>query len=142
VVQIFLVHPGIPFWARKDEGVWSIRKRKPGEGEDALTAAKREYSEETGCNLSGSLHPLSPLKQPSGKIVSAWVVEGDFDAANIKSNVFSLEWPPHSGKMQEFPEVDRGAWFDPATARKKLLRGQRDFLDQLQKLLTQHQPAQ
>lgn len=141
-IEVFLVHPGGPFWTRKDDGAWSIPKGEHGEGEDPLATAKREFQEETGCQVGGSCSPLSPLKQPSGKIVSAWIVEGDLDAANLQSNTFSLEWPPRSGKMQVFPEVDRGAWFDLPTARKKLLPGQRGFLDQLQQRLTGHQPEQ
>jgi predicted NUDIX family NTP pyrophosphohydrolase len=140
--QVFLVHPGGPFWARKDDGAWSIPKGEYSDGDDPLATAKREFFEETGSEVSGVCYTLSPLKQPSGKVVSAWAVEGALDAATVKSNTFSLEWPPYSGKMQEFPEVDRGAWFDLATARKKLLTGQRGFLDQLQELLTDHQLEQ
>jgi predicted NUDIX family NTP pyrophosphohydrolase len=137
-VQVFLVHPGGPFWARKDEGVWSIPKGEYGEGEDPLITATREFFEETGAQVNGPFQFLSPLKQPSGKIISAWAVEGDLDENQVKSNTFSLEWPPRSGRIQEFPEVDRGAWFDLSTARTKLLIGQRSFLDQLQNLLAEH----
>jgi len=141
-VEVFLVHPGGPFWSRKDDGAWSIPKGEYGDGEDPLATAKREFQEETGFQVTGSCFPLSPLKQPSGKIVSAWIVEGNLDASNLQSNTFSLEWPPRSGQLQVFPEVDRGAWFDLLTARKKLLPGQRGFLDQLQQRLTGHQPEQ
>lgn len=134
-VQVFLVHPGGPFWAGKDEGVWSIPKGEYHDGENPLAAAKREFFEETGSQVTGVGYVLLPLKQPSGKVVSAWAVEGDLDAVGIKSNTFSLEWPPQSGRMQEFPEVDRGAWFDLPTARTKLLPGQRAFLDQLPEVL-------
>jgi len=107
-----------------------------------LATAKREFFEETGSEVTGACYPLSSLKQPSGKVVSAWAVKGDLDAAGITSNTFSLEWPPRSGKMQEFPEVDRGGWFDLSTARTKLLPGQRGFLDQLQKFLAENQSEQ
>jgi predicted NUDIX family NTP pyrophosphohydrolase len=133
--EVFLVHPDGPYWAKKDDGAWSIPKGEYGEDADPLTTAKREFFEETGSEATGSFRPLSPVTQPSGKVVSAWVVEGDLDAATVKSNTFSLEWPPHSGRMQEFPEVDRGAWFDIPTARTKLQPGQRDLLDQLLELL-------
>lgn len=134
-IEVFLVHPGGPFWARKDEGAWSIPKGEYVANDDPLATAKREFHEETGFEVGRSFHPLTPLKQPSGKVISAWAVEGDVDAADVKSNTFSLEWPPHSGKTQEFPEVDRGAWFDLPTAQAKLQPGQRGFLDQLQQLL-------
>lgn len=134
-VEVFLVHPGGPYWARKDDGAWSIPKGEYDVSDDPLATAKREFREETGSELAGSFHALTPLTQPGGKVVSAWAVEGDLDAATVQSNTFSLEWPPHSGKIQEFPEVDRGAWFDLHTARAKLLPGQRGFLNQLQQLL-------
>jgi predicted NUDIX family NTP pyrophosphohydrolase len=134
-VEVFLVHPGGPYWARKDDGAWSIPKGEYGVSDDPLATAKREFREETGSELAGSFRALTPLTQPGGKVVSAWAVEGDLDAATMQSNTFSLEWPPHSGKTQEFPEVDRGAWFDLHTARAKLLPGQRGFLSQLQQLL-------
>lgn len=135
--EVFLVHPGGPYWARKDDGAWSIPKGEYQEGEDPLATATREFCEETGSEVSGTLSALSPLTQPSGKIISAWALEGDLDATTVKSNTFSLEWPPHSGKKQEFPEVDRGGWFDIPAARVKLQSGQRGFLDQLQQLVTQ-----
>ena len=134
-VEVFLVHPGGPYWARKDDGAWSIPKGEHDVGDDPLATAKREFREETGFELAGSFRALTPLTQPGGKVVSAWAVQGDLDAATVQSNTFSLEWPPHSGKIQEFPEVDRGAWFDLHTARAKLLPGQRGFLNQLQQLL-------
>lgn len=136
-VEVFLVHPGGPYWARKDDGAWSIPKGEYDEGEDPLAAARREFAEETGSHVSGSVHPLTPLTQPSGKVISAWAVEGDLDPATLKSNSFSLEWPPHSGQRQDFPEVDQGAWFDLPAARVKLQPGQRGFLDQLQQRLTE-----
>lgn len=134
-VEVFLVHPGGPFWARKDDGAWSIPKGEYEAGADPLAAAKREFHEETGFDVDGVFHLLTPLKQPSGKVISAWALEADVDAAALTSNTFTLEWPPKSGKTREFPEVDRGAWFDLPTARVKLQAGQRAFLDQLQELL-------
>ena len=136
-LEVFLVHPGGPFWAKKDAGAWSIPKGEYLEGEDPESVARREFAEETGCELTGSMQPFTPLKQPSGKVISAWVVEGDLDVATLKSNTFALEWPPRSGNIQHFPEVDRGAWFDLPTARDKLLAGQRPFLDQLSRFLTE-----
>ncbi len=134
-VEVFLVHPGGPYWAQKDDGAWSLPKGEHDEGEDPLVAARREFTEETGSQVTGLLYPLRSLTQTSGKVVSAWAVEGDLDPATVKSNLFSMEWPPHSGKRQEFPEVDRGAWFDLPAAYVKLQGGQRGFLEQLQALL-------
>ncbi len=134
-IEVFLVHPGGPFWAKKDEGAWSIPKGEYTEGEDPLAVAKREFYEETGSQVIGDCLALTPRKQPSGKVIAAWAVEGEIDPASLRSNTFSVEWPPKSGKMEEFPEVDRALWCDLATARKKLLSGQRAFLDQLQQLL-------
>jgi predicted NUDIX family NTP pyrophosphohydrolase len=131
-MEVFLVHPGGPFWAKKDEGAWSIPKGEYEAGDDPFTAAKREFREETGIEIDGAFHPLRALKQPSGKVISAWAVEGDVDVTTVTSNTFALEWPPKSGKTREFPEVDRGAWFDLPTARVKLLVGQRGLLDQLE----------
>lgn len=131
-VEVFLVHPGGPFWAKKDDGAWSIPKGEYGAGENPLSVAKREFQEETGFEIGGALHPLTALKQPSGKMISAWAVEGDVDPTSLNSNTFTLEWPPKSGKVREFPEVDRGAWFNLPTANIKLVAGQRGFLDQLE----------
>lgn len=133
-IEVFLVHPGGPFWAKKDEGAWSIPKGEYTEGEDPLAVAKREFHEETNSEVRGHCIALAPLKQPSGKVIAAWAVEGEIDPASLRSNTFSMEWPPKSGKLQEFPEVDRSMWCDLSTARKKLLPGQRAFLDQLQQL--------
>lgn len=130
--EIFLVHPGGPYWVRKDDGAWSIPKGEVAEGADLLATAQAEFQEETGSQVSGEAVPLQPLKQAGGKLVHAWLVEGDIDASGISSNTFTLEWPPRSGQIQTFPEVDRGAWFDLETARRKLLQGQRGFIDQLQ----------
>jgi predicted NUDIX family NTP pyrophosphohydrolase len=137
-VQVFLVHPGGPFWAKKDEGAWSIPKGEYEAGEDPLMVAKREFQEETGFKIDGTCYPLTPLKQPSGKVISAWAVAGDIDAAALTSNTFTMEWPPKSGRTREVPEVDRGAWFDLPTARIKLLPGQRGFLDQLLPIVQRH----
>lgn len=129
--EIFLVHPGGPFWANKDEGSWSIPKGEFSDDENAFDAAKREFREETGMEISGSFYPLTPLKQSSGKIIYAWAVEADIDAQKIVSNLFELEWPPHTGQKKKFPEVDRGAWFSIDEARKKIHRGQEKFIDEL-----------
>jgi predicted NUDIX family NTP pyrophosphohydrolase len=130
-LQVLLVHPGGPFWAKKDAGAWSIPKGEYAQGEDALTVAVREFEEETGARLVGEFRALGEVKQAGGKIVTAWAVEGDFDPATLKSNSFELEWPPRSGRMQSFPEVDRAAWFDLDEARQKILSGQRAFIDRL-----------
>jgi predicted NUDIX family NTP pyrophosphohydrolase len=135
-VEVFLVHPGGPYWARKDDGAWSIPKGEAAEGVDLLKTAYTEFHEETGSPLHGRPMSLEPIKQAGGKVVHAWAVQGDIDAASIRSNTFALEWPPRSGKTQEFPEVDRGAWFDLPAARRKLLAAQRGFIDQLQDLLS------
>jgi len=132
-VQVFLVHPGGPFWAKKDEGAWSIPKGEFASGEDALGAAKREFQEETGTAISGEFEPLKPVKQASGKIVYPWAVEGDIDASAIRSNTFSIEMPKGSGKIRTFPEVDRAAWFDLHEARVKILKGQLGLLEEFEK---------
>ncbi len=129
--EVFLVHPGGPLWAKKDEGAWSIPKGECAEGEDALAAARREFAEETGFPPAGEPIPLADIKQASQKTVKVWALEGDCDASQIRSNLFSMEWPPRSGKQQEFPEVDRAGWFPIEVARTKLLKGQLGFLDQL-----------
>jgi len=130
------VHPGGPFWAKKDLGAWSLPKGEYARQEDPLNAALREFEEETSFRLEpGNLLPLGELKQPSGKIVTAWALEKDVDAALVKSNLFAMEWPPKSGQRQEFPEVDRAGWFPLAEARQKLLKGQVAFLDRLMEML-------
>lgn len=131
-LQVFLVHPGGPFWAKKDLGAWSLPKGEFTDGEDALDAAKREFLEETGLEVTGSFQPLSPIKQPSGKTIYAWAIEADVEASAVRSNTFSMEWPPKSGKMQQFPEIDRAAWFDFAEARERIISGQLSFLEQLE----------
>jgi predicted NUDIX family NTP pyrophosphohydrolase len=130
-LEVFLVHPGGPFWSRKDAGAWSIPKGEFADAEEPLQAAKREFMEETGFTISGEFRDLDPLKQPGGKIIYAWAIEADCDPAQIRSNLFSLEWPPKSGKMQHYPEVDRAAWFNISEARKKILVGQVGFIEQL-----------
>ena len=132
---MLLVHPGGPFWSRKDEGAWTIPKGEIGEGEEPLDAARREFTEETGVVAPGPYVPLTALRQPSGKLVMAWAVAGDCDAAAVRSNFFSLEWPPRSGQFKEFPEVDRAEWLTIAEAEVKILKGQRPFLAELVRLL-------
>ena len=134
--EILLVHPGGPFWAKKDLGAWSIPKGEYVEGEDPLAVAKREFEEELGSAPPDGIYcPLGELKQPSGKIVTAFAIEGNFDPATVQSNLFELEWPPKSGRMQSFPEVDRAQWFTPAEARKKIQPGQAPFIETLLALL-------
>ncbi|MEO8337063.1 MAG: NUDIX domain-containing protein [bacterium] len=130
-LEVLLVHPGGPFWARKDAASWSIPKGEISDGEDPLTAAKREFAEETGHAVDGDYIALEPVKLPSGKVVHAWVLEGDCDATQIISNNFTMEWPPKSGRQAEFPEVDRAGWFGIDAAREKLSKGQVSLLDQL-----------
>jgi len=126
-LEIFLVHPGGPFWAKKDDGAWSIPKGEFQSGEDPLDAARREFTEETSLPASGDFVALKPLKQPGGKVVHAWAVQGDADPARVRSNSFVL-------KGREYPEIDRAAWFGLPEARKKILRGQVGFLDELERL--------
>lgn len=125
------MHPGGPFWARKDDGAWSIPKGEYAGDEDPLAAARREFGEETGFAADGRFIDLGELRQPGGKIVTVWMLEGDCDPAQLRSNTFAMEWPPRSGRQVEFPEVDRGCWYSIADARTKLSGGQRPFLDRL-----------
>lgn len=134
-LEVFLVHPGGPFWAKKDDGAWSIPKGEFTEDEAPLSAAKREFQEETGFSVAGTFMALKPLKQRSGKLVYAWALESDCDAAAVKSNLFSMEWPPRSGKRQEYPEVDRGGWFALEVAKRKIMPGQIGLLDELQQMV-------
>jgi predicted NUDIX family NTP pyrophosphohydrolase len=140
--EVLLAHPGGPFWKNKDDGAWSIPKGEYDNIEDALNAAKREFAEETGLSASEPLIPLGEIRQPGGKVVSAWALEGNFDPAfdttSMRSNTFSLPWPPGSGRLQEFPEIDRFEWFPLEAARRKILRGQAGFLERLAKHL--HRP--
>lgn len=131
ILEVFLVHPGGPFWEKKDLGVWSIPKGVIDEGEEPLEAARREFEEETSLRPEGIFRELAPVRQRSGKIVHAWAVEGDCDPAAVRSNTFTMEWPPRSGRMQEIPEVDRGGWFAVDLAKEKILEGQRGLLIQL-----------
>jgi predicted NUDIX family NTP pyrophosphohydrolase len=130
-LEVLLVHPGGPFWRNKDEGAWSIPKGEMAEGEGAAVAARREFQEETGCDLSGPFEPLGEIRQRGGKRVTAFAVEGDLDVSAIKSNTFEIEWPPKGGKMQSFPEIDRTEWFDLDAAHVKILESQRLLLDRL-----------
>jgi len=135
-VEVFLVHPGGPFWRGKDTAAWSIPKGEIDEGEAPLSAAQREFAEETGLTLpAGNPLALDPVKQPSGKIVHAWAFEGDADPSAVVSNTFSLEWPPRSGHSEQFPEIDRAQWFPLGEARTKLHKGQVPLVDQLEALL-------
>lgn len=126
--EVLLVHPGGPFWEGKDLGAWSIPKGEIGPDEDPLPAARREFREETGFEPSGPALPLGQLRQPGGKLVHAWALEGDADPSELSSNTFSMEWPRGSGRLQAFPEVDRAEWFDLAEARRRILPGQAGFL--------------
>jgi predicted NUDIX family NTP pyrophosphohydrolase len=130
-LEVLLVHPGGPFWAGKDEGVWSIPKGLYEAGEDPLAAARREFAEETGAEVEGEALALGSFRQSSVKIVDAWAIEGEFDPAMLRSNTFILEWPPRSGRMREVPEVDRAGWFTPEEAARKILKGQRPILQAL-----------
>lgn len=130
-LEVFLVHPGGPYWARKDAGAWSIPKGEFEPRDDPREAARREFEEETGFVPRGELIPLTPRKQPGGKLIHVWAVQGDWEPAQLRSNSFSMEWPRGSGRMQEFPEVDQGAWFALAAARHKLLPGQVPFVEEL-----------
>ena len=130
-LQVFLVHPGGPFWKKKDQGAWSIPKGEYEDGEDPLDAAKREFEEETGFKPEGELIALGQIRQSGGKVISVWAFEGDCSPEALRSNTFSMEWPPKSGHKQEFPEVDRADWFAFDEARKRILKGQLGFLDRL-----------
>lgn len=137
---MLLAHPGGPFWRNKDEGSWTIPKGEPSPGEALLDAARREFREETGFPVAGHLAPLTPVRQPGGKVIHAWAIEGDADPMALVSNNFALEWPPRSGRMKEFPEIDRAAWFGLDEARRKINRGQIGLIDQLEALLLTSSP--
>jgi predicted NUDIX family NTP pyrophosphohydrolase len=130
-LEVLLAHPGGPYWAKKDDGAWTIPKGEIDVDEESLAAARREFEEEMGSAVGGDFLPLEPVRQPGGKLVLAWAVSSDFDPSALRSNTFSMEWPPKSGRQKQFPEVDRAAWFDIACARRKILKGQAPFLDQL-----------
>jgi len=135
-MEVFLVHPGGPFWAKKDEGAWTIPKGECADGEDLQPAALRELKEETGIEPTGELRPLGSVKQKGGKVVHAWAFEGDYDASQpVRSNTFTMEWPPRSGRQQEFPEIDRAAWFDLETAKRKLNPAQGEFVERLKSVV-------
>ena len=134
-LEVLLVHPGGPLWAKKDLGAWSVVKGEAAPGEDLLACAKREFAEETGCTAEGPFLPLAPIRQAGGKEVRAWAVEMDSDAGKIRSNSFAMEWPPRSGRRESFPEIDRAAWFDLAEARAKINKGQVKLLEELEKML-------
>jgi predicted NUDIX family NTP pyrophosphohydrolase len=130
-LEVLLIHPGGPYWSKKDDGAWSIPKGLYKAGEDARLAAEREFEEETGHRPEGERIALGEIKLPSGKRLAVWAVEGDFDLALFKSNAFRLEWPPRSGHVQEFPEADRAAWFPAADAKRKITKGQVPILERL-----------
>jgi predicted NUDIX family NTP pyrophosphohydrolase len=130
-LSVLLVHPGGPYWAARDEHAWSIPKGEPDEGEDLLTAAKREFKEETGFDPRPPFLPLAPCKQRGGKIVHCWAFQGDLDPSKIRSGHFDMEWPPHSGRRVRFPEVDRAIFFTVDEAKLKILRGQEGLIDEL-----------
>lgn len=134
-LELFLVHPGGPFWARKDEGAWSIPKGEYLPGEHPLQVARREFMEETGLRAEGEFLELAEIRQAGGKRVKAWAFAGDCDPSQITSNTFSLEWPPKSGRLAEFPEVDRAGWFEAEVARTKILKSQAPFIDCLCSLI-------
>lgn len=138
-VEVLLVHPGGPYWRNKDEGAWTIPKGEVSAGEEPLAAARRELEEETGLRPEGPFTPLGPVKQKGGKLVLAWICEGDCDRAALRSNTFTMEWPPRSGRMAEFPEVDGADFFGLDAARKKINAGQIPLLDELQKIFERRQ---
>ena len=132
--EVLLVHPGGPYWARKDAGAWTIPKGEIEEGEDSFDAAKREFEEETGLSPEGLFRPLNPVRLKSGKTVYAWAFEGDWDARGLTSSTFTMEWPPRFGKVQEFPEADRAGWFSIETAKEKIQDGQRGFIEEFERM--------
>jgi predicted NUDIX family NTP pyrophosphohydrolase len=139
VLEVLLVHPGGPLWARKDDSAWSIPKGELDDDEDPLSAARREFEEETGGTPEEPFVALDPVRQPSGKVVCVWAAEGEFDVSRLVSNLFEMEWPPRSGRRMEFPEVDRAGWFTVDAARRKIVPGQAAFLDQLQRIVEHHE---
>lgn len=133
--HVLLVHPGGPFWARRDTGAWSIPKGEHGDDEDAEAAARREFAEETGWTIDSTLYPLGDVRQKAGKVVTAFAAEGDFDPATLRSNEFEMEWPPRSGRKASYPEIDRAGWFTLDEAALKIIEGRRPLLDRLRALL-------
>lgn len=138
-LEVMLVHPGGPFWAKKDYGVWSIPKGLPEKDENPLDTAKREFKEETGFEAEGEFIDLGELNQSRYKTVHVWALEKDLDVTNVVSNTFTLEWPKNSGKVQEFPEVDKAGWFDIEQARKRIRKGQIGFIDRLMDIINYSQ---
>lgn len=137
ILQVLLVHPGGPFYARKDEGAWTIPKGEPDEAEeDLLLVAKREFAEETGMPPEGTFTRLTPVKQKGGKLVHAWALEHEFEVSTLKSNTFEMPWPPKSGRMQRFPEIDKAAWFSVEEALIKILPAQGAFIEELRMMLS------
>lgn len=134
-LEVFLVHPGGPLWAKKDLGAWSIPKGEYSGEEDPLAAARREFEEETGMKIDGDFVDLGTIRQAGGKLVSAWAHQGDLDPARLTSNSVQMQWPPRSGRIVEFPEVDRGAWFTMREARERILASQRPILERLEERL-------
>ena len=134
-IEVLLVHPGGPFWSNRDSGAWSIPKGEYSDDEDAEAAARREFEEETGWTITSDLLPLGEIRQKAGKTVTAFAAEGDFDTASLDSNRFEIEWPPKSGRIAAFPEVDRAGWFALDEAREKIIEGQRPLLDRLEALV-------
>lgn len=134
-MQVLLAHPGGPFFRNKDDGAWSIPKGEPDADEDLLLTAQREFEEETGIKPTGPFIALKPIKQKGGKLVHAWAFEGDCDPATIKSNTFTMEWPPKSGRQMEFPEIDRAEFFDLRVAKQKIKAGQDEFIEELERIL-------
>ena len=134
-VEVFLVHPGGPYWAKKDKGAWTIPKGEYDEGEDALAAARREFEEETGFEAAGEMHELGTVKQKSGKVIRAWAFAGNCDPAQMKSNTCEIEWPPRTGRYITIPEVDAGRWFGLEEARTSIREEQRALLDALNRLV-------
>lgn len=135
VIEVLLVHPGGPFWAKRDAGAWSIPKGEYADDEDPEAAARREFQEETGWTIKRELRPLGEVRQKAGKAVTAFAAEGDFDPASLESNSFEMEWPPKSGKRASFPEIDRAGWFSLAEASEKMIEGQRPLLGRLETLV-------
>ena len=134
-LEVFLMHPGGPFWKKKDLGAWSIPKGEITDNEDEKEAAKREFEEETGMKINADLIPLKPIRQKNGKTVMAWAINQDIDPSKIVSNLFEIEWPPKSGKHQQFPEMDRAEWFSVSDAREKIIAGQAALIDELEEIL-------
>ena len=147
LIEILLVHPGGPFWRNKDDGAWTIPKGEFADDEDPLAAAKREFREETGNSapesnsFAANYIALKPIKQSSAKMVYAWAVRSDFDVATLRSNEFEMEWPPKSGRLQKFPEIDRAEWFTVEIARQKMLKGQLPLLQQLLQITQSQRPG-